>query len=111
MLYSAGGWLGEALGLGIGGGGVLRGGLRIEWGNWKIFKGGPWQFPPGKGGWHWHWGNAPGLQKHHLPYQIQNWLKNFISKVKDGEAQSDIANVLAALYGAAQVLAGRGCAC
>jgi RHS repeat-associated protein len=112
-LYSAGGWTGVGVGAFIGGSGLARGGLRPELGNWK--QGGKWFFPEGTRGPHFHFGNGPGLQSHHLPWQAGNWAKNFANLARQGKASEDIKNIGLAAYGGAVVasgtLAGRACGC
>ena len=113
--YGAGGGTGLGIGLGIGGSGLLRGAFRFEFGNWKT-RAGRWFFPRGMKGPHFHWGNAPGLQTHHLPWQIANYFRNFVAKYKSGQAKADLLNLLKMLYGGALAgangnLEGRGCGC
>jgi RHS repeat-associated protein len=110
--YSSGKWSGAGLGLAMGGAGLVRGGLRFELGNWK--QGGEWFFREGTRGPHLHYGVGPGLQSHHLPWQIANWAKNLWSLAKRGEAGQDLRNLAAVGYGSAVAVSGaasEGCGC
>ena len=111
--YKGGEWAGVGWGLAMGGAGLARGGLRFELGNWK--QEGEWFFREGTRGPHIHWGEGPGLQTHHLPWQFSNWWANFVSLVQRGEAGSDIANIATVGAGAAVATGGAinatGCGC
>jgi RHS repeat-associated protein len=111
--YSAGEWGGVGLGLAMGGAGLVRGGLRFEIGSWK--QGGQWFFREGTRGPHFHYGVGPGLQSHHLPWQIGNWARNLWSLTRRGQAGEDLANLAAVGYGSAAAASGamstEGCGC
>ena len=89
--YSAGEWTGIAWGAGMAGTGLVRGGLRLELGNWK--QGGKWFFREGTRGPHLHWGTGSGLQSHHLPWQARNRWRNFRNLARNGKAKSDLQNI------------------
>nr|WP_028672452.1 RHS repeat-associated core domain-containing protein [Saccharospirillum impatiens] len=95
--YNAGEVAGVVYGFAAGGAGLARAGLRIERGNWK--QAGQWVAGKGQKKWHFHYGTAPGLTKHHLPYQFLNWSQNFKSAYKNGTAWSDILSTLFSGYG------------
>jgi hypothetical protein len=83
---------GEVLAGGVtSGAGLIRGGARLEFGNWK--QAGEWFFPEGTRGPHFHFGSGSGLQSHHLPWQAGNWLRNLSGLMSRGEAGKDIANI------------------
>jgi len=111
--YRGGSVAGAAWGLAMGGAGLARGGLRMELGNWK--QEGEWFFPQGTRGPHFHWGEGPGLQTHHLPWQAADWMANFASLVQRGKAWDDIANIATVGVGAGAAAVGvvhaSGCGC
>jgi hypothetical protein len=102
--YSNGEWAAIAHGLVTGRAALKAAGFRFERGNWK--QGGKWVSENSRGLWHAHLGTGAGLTKHHLPYQISNWWKNFMSHAKNGNAWSDIFNTALAGYGGAVAATG-----
>ena len=46
-----------------------------------------------------HFGTSPRMTKHHLPYQVRNWMKNFNENIKNGRGSEDLKNFILTLYG------------
>jgi uncharacterized protein RhaS with RHS repeats len=109
--YKGGTYAGMAVGAVFAVDGLAAGGLRAEIGNWKSE--GEWFFPEGTNGPHFHWGEGPGLQTHHLPWQFDNWVNNLMGLVGRGQANADIANIAEVAYGTGTVASGaiQRCGC
>jgi len=109
--YRIGDWAGIGAGVAEAGAGLLRGGLRIELGNWK--QASQWMAPKGQKILHFHWGVGPGLQSKHLPYQIGDWWQNFQSLLGRGLAGPDLVNMGLVGGGAATATGGatQNCGC
>ncbi|OHX38054.1 hypothetical protein BJL95_07165 [Methylomonas sp. LWB] len=94
--YAVGQWTGVGYGLAMGGVGLGQAGFRAEMGAWK--QGGQW-FAGGRKMPHFHFGNGPGMGKHHLPYQVSSRYKNFAANVRRGVGANDLKNFGGATYG------------
>jgi RHS repeat-associated protein len=113
LAYQGGKVAGVLHGAAMGGAGIAKGGLRVEYGTWGGKYGG-WPVPYPRKLRHFHWGNAAGLQDKHLPYQTVSWLKNLRGKYRAGEAGQDLSNAAQAGYGLASAVKGvltDGCEC
>jgi hypothetical protein len=95
------------------GDGLADGGLRIEYGNWKVD--GDYFFPEYIDGIHFHFGEGLGLQSHHLPWQLGNWLRNLNSLIGRGKAGADLLNLGKVAAGLTSLgirpLSNGGCEC
>lgn len=109
--YKVGGWLGVSSGVVSGGAGLIRGGLRVEMGNWK--QAGQWIAPKGQERLHFHFGVGPGLQDKHLPYQASDWLQNLKSLWARDLAGPDLTNIglVGAGAGVATSSGAQNCEC
>jgi RHS repeat-associated protein len=109
--YYGGNLAGIGWGLALSGAGLIRGGMRLELGNWK--QGGEWFFREGTRGPHFHFGSGPGLQMHHLPWQAGNWIRNLISLAKNGKGGNDLAYIGMEVSGGGVVESGiiQRCGC
>src|SRR5438045_1845194 len=91
---------------------LAEGGLRLEMGNWK--EQGEWFFEEGTRGPHFHWGEGPGLDAHHLPWQAGNWFSNLVGLAGRGAAGQDLLNLGGLISGTGLAIFGGssgGCGC
>ncbi len=55
---------------------------------------------------HFHWGEGPGLQDHHLPWEAGDWFSNLLDLARRGAAGEDLMNLGKLILGGGLVAGG-----